>query len=136
MNTQTTLAERFGTARLDHLEDLDVQVLTGLQRQGDVMIAPMRDGQTTGLEQVKPEGLIVVRGENGGNTHLLLAEGDVQFAPRDDRATPNLLGILKVLKGAVAWLTHPEHGYMGIGEGTYTVRRQREQADAIRLVAD
>lgn len=35
-----------------------------------------------------------------------------------------------------AGVAHPEHGFSGIGAGTYEVRRQREQADEIRLVAD
>ena len=43
---------------------------------------------------------------------------------------------LAVPAGAVAYLGHPEHGYLGIGPGTYELRRQREQADELRMVAD
>jgi hypothetical protein len=46
------------------------------------------------------------------------------------------VGVFTVTEGATAYLAHPEHGYMGIAPGTYTVRRQREQADEIRQVAD
>ena len=38
--------------------------------------------------------------------------------------------------GATAYVAHPEHGYMGVGPGVYEVRRQREMADVIRVVAD
>ena len=132
MNTQSTLTKRFNTEVLDHLDDIEVPVLTGLQRQGDVIVIPMRAGKVEGLKPVPSEGIAVVRGENGGNTHLLLAEGEVSFAPapgRDQR-----LGTLVV--GGTAWLTHPEHGFMGIGKGSYIISRQREQADIVRLVAD
>ena len=43
---------------------------------------------------------------------------------------------LSVPDGATAWLGHPEHAYLGIGPGTYEVRRQREQAEELRVVAD
>lgn len=37
---------------------------------------------------------------------------------------------------AIAYVLHPEHGAMGHAPGTYLVRRQTEQADDERLVAD
>ncbi len=46
------------------------------------------------------------------------------------------LATLTVPDGQVAYLAHPEHGYMGVGPGTYEIRRQREQADELRLVQD
>ncbi len=46
------------------------------------------------------------------------------------------LGVLIVAAGATAFLAHPEHGYAGIAPGMYLFRRQREQADEIRLVQD
>ena len=134
MNTLTQLAEKFG-GTFDHLtNDVDVPVLTGAQRQGDVLIVPMKPGKIAGLVPIPPEGVVVVRGENGGNTHLLVAEGDVTFAPNTQRG--QRLGSLVVAEGSTAWLTHPEHGFNGIGAGTYIVTRQREQADEIRIVAD
>jgi hypothetical protein len=132
MNTLTTLRERFDTSALDHLDDIEVPILTGPQRQGDVMIVPTRAGNVAGLEAIGAEGIAVVRGENGGNTHLLLGEGDVQYAPKSGQ----ILGTIVVNEGATAWLTHPEHGFNGVGPGTYMVTRQREQAEEIRLVAD
>ena len=135
MNTITTLQSKFNTETMDHLlADADVPVLTGAQRQGDILIFPMRPGKVDGLVQVPSEGYPVVRGENGGNTHRLLAEGKVSYAPNTQRG--QRLGTLVVEKGATAWLEHPEHGFNGIGAGTYIINRQREQADEIRLVAD
>jgi len=56
-----------------------------------------------------------------------------------DPATPRVgqlgLGVLTVAEG-VAYLAHPEHAFSGIAPGTYELRRQREQADEIRRVAD
>lgn len=137
-----TLAEvinRHGVDVLDHLDrQLEVPVLAGLQAQGDVMVVPegiafVRQLATT---PVPRSGVAVVKGENGGNTHLLLAEGTVFFdsIPRTDSGLD--LGVLTVPAGSTALLAHPEHGYAGIAAGTYTVRRQREQADEIRLVQD
>jgi hypothetical protein len=79
-----------------------------------------------------------VRGEFGGHTHTLLAEGAVAF----DAATGEEgldIGVLTVAAGATAFLAHPEHAYSGIGPGTYVLRRQREldtsRPDAEELVA-
>lgn len=115
--------------------DAEVPVVAGKpQRQGDVMVRPMRKGKIAGLKPVPPEGIAVVRGESGGNTHLLVSEGPVFWAPNTtDRA---IQGSLVVEEGATAFLTHPEHGAQGIGPGHYTIRRQREQADEIRIVSD
>jgi len=125
-----------GVDVLDHLDrDMQIPVLTGLQRQGDVIVIP--DPKAVATTPVPVEGTPVVRGENGGNTHAIVAEGpgvlvDVQ-AP-----SVSLLRVarLTVAPGSVAWLTHPEHGYMGIGPGAYTINRQREQSDIVRMVQD
>ena len=135
MSTLTKLSEKFNTGAFEHLvADVEIPVLTGMQRQGDVLIVPVRAGQVAGLKPVPSEGIAVVRGENGGNTHLLVAEGDVQFAPASGRGVN--LGTLLVGKGSIAHLTHPEHGFNSIGTGTYIVKRQREQSDEIRIVQD
>ncbi len=132
----TTYAELLGQHEIEvpaHLVgDAEVPVITGMQRQGDVFVLPTRAGKVAGLEPIPPQGLAVVRSESGGNTHLLVAEGAVSYAPRNTRAD---LGTLVVDKGT-AWLLHPEHGAQGIGKGTYLIRRQVEQADEIRIVAD
>lgn len=46
------------------------------------------------------------------------------------------VAVLSVPEGSTAYLGHPEHGYMGIAPGDYTISRQREMADQIRRVAD
>jgi len=134
----TTLAQAIDRHRIDVEEHLDrsveIPVLSGPQRQGDVMVLPNPARRAIAL--VPTAGVAVVRGENGGNTHLLLAEGAVQFSPRAPSPTDLVLGVLTVAEGATAWLAHPEHGYLGIAPGSYELRRQREQADELRMVAD
>lgn len=133
--TLANLIDTHGVEILDHLDrDMSIPILTGLQRQGDVIVIPdMSAGATT---PVLATGTPVVRGENGGNTHAIVGEGDV----RVDTFTPSprslIVAKLSVAEGATAYLAHPEHGYMGIGAGNYTISRQREQADEIRVVAD
>jgi len=132
MRTHTTLAETYGVEVPSHLEaEAEVPLLTGMQRQGDVIVVPIHTDQVGDL--VPAGGVPVVRGEAGGNTHLLVAACDVRWAPVVDVL---MLGVLTVADGAEAYLAHPEHGYMGIGPGCYRVSRQREQADEIRTVAD
>lgn len=136
MRKLTDLIETHGVDIDPHLDrQATVPVTTGLQRQGDIIVIPspvVRVGATA-TKQVPQCGVPVVRGENGGNTHLLLADGPVRW----DSAPADLtLGVLTVEEGATAYLAHPEHGYAGIGPGTYVIRRQREQADEIRMVTD
>jgi hypothetical protein len=119
----------------DLVEDLNVPALTGLQRQGDVIIIPGRRGKDIG-EPIPAEGVAVVRGEAGGNTHLLVAvEGDVRW-----RATAGTdiaeQGVATVPEGGQAGLVHPEHGLTLMGPGVYRFRRQTEQSDEIRVVQD
>lgn len=139
--TTLTIAQavaRHGIDVLDHLDrDATIPVMAGLQMQGDLAIVPIvRAAHTTAVTPVPPGGVEVVRGENGGNTHTLLAEGDVRYDERDVTATSLVLGMLTVGDGATAYLAHPEHAYSGIAPGCYEIRRQREQADELRLVAD
>jgi hypothetical protein len=134
----TTLAEAIDRFEVDvdaHLDrELEIPVLSGPQRQGDVMIVP--SSQVRASTVVPKVGYPVVRGEAGGNTHLLLAAGSVCFDARQVTATDLVLGVLSVGTDAEAYLAHPEHGYLGIAPGDYEIRRQREQADELRLVAD
>jgi hypothetical protein len=117
----------------DHLvAEAEIPVIDGKpQRQGDVIVLPMRDGQVSNLKPIPAEGIAVVRGEAGGNTHLLVGGGEWVANTTD----PTIQGTL-VVKDDPAFLVHPEHGAQGIGTGSYIVRRQREQADIVRLVAD
>lgn len=116
----------------------DVPTVAGLQHQGDVSVVPadmVRDYRAPAGE-VPRGGVAVVRGESGGNTHRLLADGDVRFDLRTASATDLTLGSLHVPAGATAWLDHPEHGNTGIAPGSYVLRRKREQAEELRMVAD
>ncbi len=127
--------DRHGIDVGDHLDrDITIAVLDGLQLQGDVAVVPTNTAAAPEAVPVPTAGVPVVRGENGGNTHLLLADGPATFAPTDP--TGLVLGLLTIGDEATAWLAHPEHGYLGIAPGTYEIRRQREQADEERLVAD
>ncbi len=139
MTTKTlaVLIDETGVDVLDYLDrDALVPVLTGLQCQGDVAVIPHRPGKSAYKAIPVPStGVPVVRGESGGNTHLLLAEGPVNWT-----ATPAVtdltIGIVDVPDGSIAYLAHPEHGYLAMGTGSYSIRRQREQADELRVVAD
>lgn len=137
-----TIEQAIATYGVDVDEHLDRQatipVHDGLQFQGDVAIVPDRmcGGQLTPATTPVPQaGVAVVRGENGGNTHLLL--GARCFFDAGQPGGEDLdLGVLTVPEGEVAYVAHPEHAYSGIAPGTYELRRQREQADVIRLVQD
>lgn len=135
----TTYAEVLGAHGVEipaHLEaQAEIPVLCGLQVQGDVAVIPARSSAKAGAP-VPPEGVAVVRAEAGGNTHLLVAAGAVRWAPIEGRPDALDLGVVDVAKGATAYLLHPEHGANAMAPGSYLLRRQREQADAIRMVAD
>lgn len=124
----TTLAEAIEAHGIDVDEHLDRQmtipILTGLQAQGDVMVVP-RPTLAPAAVAVPRRGVAVVRGEFGGHTHMLLAEGEVWFDGAEGEDGLDL-GVLTVAEGSVAYLAHPEHAYSGIGAGTYVLRRQRE----------
>lgn len=136
-----TLAEAIELHGIDVDEHLDRQmtipILTGLQAQGDVMVVP-RPAQAPAAGPVPPDGIAVVRGEFGGHTHTLLAEGAVTFDPAPGPEGLDI-GVLTVPAEATAYLAHPEHAYSGIGPGTYVLRRQREldttRPDAEELMA-
>jgi len=139
--TLDALIARHGVGVDDH-HDLTslVPVHTGLSRQGDVIVIPARMATRSPSPASTPlpkGGFPVVRGESGGNTHMLLAEGTVFFDPAGDVSATQLdLGVLTVPEGSTALLAHPEHAYSAFGPGSYVIRRQREQADELRIVAD
>lgn len=69
-----TYKDLMGAHQVDvpaHLQaDAEIPIIWGLQRQGDVIVIPMRAARVSGQEPVPAEGVAVVRGEAGGNTHL------------------------------------------------------------------
>lgn len=144
INTLADAEYAFGIQVDDHHDrQADIPVLTGLQFQGDVAVIPNDDGHHTAVvrdkDAVPREGIPVVKGENGGNTHLLLAAGPCYWAPSPTSGTnPDDLdlGALTVPDGSTAYLAHPEPAYTGIAPGAYLLRRQREQADVARFVED
>lgn len=141
--TLGTLAARTGLAVDPHLaSDIAIPVVAGPQAQGDLVVIPidMLAAAVTvrpdaGWVQVSAGGVEVIRGAAMGNPHQLVADAGTcrwttQATDRDGLA----IGVLEA--SAPVWLLHREHGATGIAPGTYVVRRQREQADALRLVAD
>ncbi len=120
----------------DHLSrDAEIPLCSGLQRQGDVLVVP--DAGAVASTPVPASGVPVVRGEAGGNTHALLADGPGVCC---DLRTPSPLeldiAIVTIPEGSTAFLAHPEHGFNRIAPGNYRIKRQREQADELRMVAD
>lgn len=137
-----TLGELIGAHGVDVLDHLDreaaVPVLDGLQMQGDLAVIPAGGdswarGTRSGAVFVQAEGLPVIEAVGGGHEHRLLpgAPGTVTFWPAGQGQD---IGF--VLASGPAYLAHPEHGYLGIAPGQYVLRRQREQADEERLIAD
>lgn len=121
---------------IEHL-DLEVAVLCGLQRQGDVTIVPVAAREGRG-EPVGLKGVVVVRGESSGaNAHVLHAlDGEVFWCPAPDRSGL-VQGWVTVPEGAAATLIHTqEHSVIAIGPGQYEARCKREFAGEWRRVAD
>lgn len=135
--TLDDVARRADLDLLDHLDtQVTVPVLADPQAQGDLIVIPVTNPTIAGLitTPLPQAGVPVVRGENGGHTHHLIGDGPVCWSPQRDGA--QTLGVLTIPTDSTAYLVHPEHGAAGIAPGTYVLRRQREQADEARLVAD
>lgn len=140
--TVSAAIEQFGVDVLDYLDrQAEIPVLTGPQCQGDVSICP------ASLYGTKPTfgdpvavagaGVEVIRGGAMNNAHTLLsADAGVTWRPVLFSDEGVALGLLTVPDGATAYVAHPEHSYSGVGAGTFVVGRQREQAEAVRMVAD
>lgn len=136
--TLADLTDRTGTEVYDHLEqDAEIPVLDGPQAQGDVMVLPermaaprLRSGAV--WADVPAAGVPLVAGQH---THTLVADPGTCRITRDvdDR---DGMDVAVFEASAPVWLLHPEHGGSGVAPGRYVVRRQREQGDVARLVAD
>lgn len=143
---ETATFDGHATGNLYELDaSISPPVVAGVpQAQGDLLVIPWpadvavqeRSQAVAVAAPVPAAGVPVVRGENGGNTHLLLDpdRAGVAWAPNADGG--QTLGTLVVPSDAVAYLDHPEHGRNVTGPGVYVIRRQREQRDAIEMVAD
>jgi hypothetical protein len=138
MKTLAEVATEHGFAVLEHLEaEAQVPVLGGLQAQGDLFVIPEdahgRHAADT-ARNVPEAGIPVIEAIGGGHEHRLFAgtPGTAWWTPAGRSAQD--IGVLECTEPA--YLLHPEHGATGIAPGAYVLRRQREQADEERLVAD
>ncbi len=128
-----TAEQKYGVTHLDHLDkQAAIPVVSQLAAQGDLLIRRTTQGEA--VTAIPAAGFPVVRGESGGNTHAVYGTGFYDPLPASDSEL--LLGVLTVPAGERVLLSHPEHGGFLIEPGTYEMRRQREQADEIRLIAD
>jgi hypothetical protein len=110
-------------------------VLSGLQRQGDLLLIPSE--AVVAHTDVLADGTAIVRGQSGGNTHTLIADGPPGCVRCDlDPGSGTDIAALVVEPDAAAYMMHPEHAALGIGPGRYVIRRQRELADDLRSVQD
>lgn len=142
--TIETAEQQFGVAVDEHHDrDAFIPVLRDLQFQGDVAVIPFDVdgyfGEVADEQLVPQRGVAVVRGEDGGNTHLLLGAPTAYWKPSASAGVDPSdldLGTLTVPEGSTAYLAHPEHAFAGIAPGAYILRRQREQADVQRFVQD
>jgi hypothetical protein len=134
MHTNTTVLTAHGVSadKIEHPE-AEIAIVSGNQRQGDVFVL-----KVTTEHGGKPlgKGVTVVRAEtNSANTHSLHGAG--LWEPNARADTDLVQGWLTVPAGGEAFLIHTEeHSALGIGEGTYEIRRQREFAGEWRRVAD
>lgn len=128
-------------ASIETIAGLDIPVFAGPQAQGDLIILPW-PASTSPTRRAKAAAAakpvthpVVVQTGQGGHDHTLSPAPGVAWHSYPG-SEPQTLGVLVVDGGAVAVLGHIEHGDTHIGPGVYVIRRQREQADEIRMVAD
>ena len=136
MHTNTSVLTANGVDLTNiELPELEIPVLTGSQRQGDVLVLRVT---TEHKGEPLAKGVTVVRAEsNSSNTHTLVGDGLWESNARANREDELVQGWLTVPRGGGAVLIHTEeHNAFGIGAGTYEIRRQREFAGEWRRVAD
>ena len=138
MKTLAELTKAHGFEVLEHLEaDLEVPVNDGLQAQGDLFIVPSGRGAAGARGELVPAGGIAVSAAvGGGHEHRLFAgaPGTAWWHANTSFMRSQDIGTMQCTEPA--YILHPEHGATGIAPGSYVLRRQREQADEERLVAD
>jgi hypothetical protein len=145
MRTFSEVLERAEVGCPDQaLADIEVPSLPGLpQRQGDVGMFPRATAgaaELAEMTEIPQAGLVVVRGEETGNTHILMPEQGhrIFWKAHEARTASDVgLGVLHVPESAVAWLIHTdEHGVNRFDAGTFIVNGKREQAEVERRVQD
>lgn len=136
MRTLAEVTTSTGFEVLEHLEaEAEVPVLNGLQAQGDLFIIPLNTkSNPRDLKPIPAGGLAVIEAANGGHEHRLFASvpDTATFAFADGSGQD--IGVLECAEPVYS--LHAEHGATGIAPGVYMLRRQREQADEERLIAD
>lgn len=141
MLTVQNLLDRTNAQVQDHVPLHDpIPVLAGLQAQGDVAVIPsalLPKVRPVGAPRpVPPAGTVVV---SGTHDHIVVADtpDGHSTVTLTDATDSEGLAVAILTASAPCWLLHTgEHGGTGIAAGTYVLRRQREQADVQRLVAD
>lgn len=136
MHTNSTVLTAHGVDYSNiEFPDLEIPVISGNQRQGDVLVLKVTTAHTG---EPLGKGVTVVRAEtNSANTHTLHGDGLWEPNARANREDELVQGYLTVPEGGEAFLIHTEeHSALGIGPGTYEIRRQREYQGEWRRVAD
>ena len=138
MKTLAEITAAHGFEELEHLEaEAQVPVLPGLQAQGDLFVIPEGTRGRHAADrarEVPAAGIPVIAAVGGGHEHRLFAgtPGTAWWTPAAGGGQD--IGVLECTEPV--FLLHMEHGATGIAPGAYMLRRQREQADQERLVAD
>lgn len=137
MKTLADVTTATGFEVLEHLEaETQVPVLDGLQAQGDLFIIP-RDATPAaggGHQAIPRAGVAVIEAASGGHEHRLFASVPGTAFWRAAGRGGQDIGTLTCTEPA--YILHMEHGATGVAAGSYVLRRQREQAEEERLVAD
>lgn len=128
------LSSRYEFSVLEHLDTaFEVPVLSGLQAQGDLFIIPVNETADAGTA-VPAHGIAVIPAIGSGHEHRLFAGTPGTATWMAARSAGAELGTVTCTEPA--YLLHPEHGATGLAPGNYILRRQQEQAEVARLVAD
>jgi hypothetical protein len=119
-NESVLSAAGLGSERLE-LPDLEIPILGGVQRQGDLLLVPA-SAPAQGI--ALGDGVLVVEAEDAtGNSHILIGDGTWLRSAHHSLVE----GWVTVPEGGEAFLIHTEeHNALGIGPGSYEIRRQRE----------
>jgi hypothetical protein len=136
----TTMTDVLGLAALDFA--LDPPPTVGVpEAQGDLIFLPwptdvQPERRARDIAEARPleRPEVLVEGR-GGNAHVLV-DPDGAGVRWDSYGSAQTLGVLVVPDGARACVDHRQHGRNALGPGVWVVRRQRVQADEVRLARD